>query len=137
MRLRFWGYLPDSRRHIHEKGTFQIQRIPSIVWGEPSGNLYLFIHGQGGCKEEAESFAKIAGCYGWQVLSLDLLGHGERKEEKNTFDPWHIVPELLVEILYGAKDNLTEYGMVENFAKHFGCSLTVMENGEHWFHTPE
>jgi len=74
-----------------KKEHFQIQGIPSIVWGEPSGNLYLFIHGQGGCKEEAESFAKIADCYGWQVLSLDLSGHGERKEEQNTFDPWHIV----------------------------------------------
>lgn len=23
------------------------------------------------------------------------------------------------------------------FARRFGCGVTVMENGEHWFHTPE
>ncbi len=217
-----------------KKEYFQIQGIPSVLWGEPTKNLYLFIHGQGGCKEEAEPFAEIASGYGWQVLSIDLPEHGERKEEKNTFDPWHTVPELLTvmkyakshwnlvalratsigawfsmlsfanenlkrclfvspildmkqliqnmmlwagvsedqlrleqtiptsfgqtlsleylsyvkehpitkwifptEILYGDKDNLTERNIVENFTKHFGCLLTVIENGEHWFHTPE
>lgn len=217
-----------------KKEYFQIQGIPSVLWGKPSKNLYLFIHGLGGCKGEAETFAKIAGCYGWQVLSIDLPEHGERKEEKSTFDPWHVVPELLTvmeyakahwdwislratsigawfsmlsfanenlkrclfvspvldmhqliqnmmlwagvsedqlqleqtiptsfgqtlsweylsyvkkhpitkwsfptEILYADKDNLTEYSVVENFTRHFGCRLTVMENGEHWFHTPE
>lgn len=217
-----------------KKKYFQIQGIPSVLCGEPSKNLYLFIHGQGGCKEEAEPFAKIAGCYGWQVLGIDLPEHGERKEEKNAFDPWHVVPELLTvikyakshwdlialransigawfsmlsfanenlerclfvspiidmqqliknmmnragvledqlrleqtiptafgqtlsweylsyvkkhpitkwsfptEILYGDKDNLTEHNIVKSFTSHFRCRLTVMENGEHWFHTPE
>lgn len=216
------------------KKHIQIQGIPSIIWGEPSNNSYLFIHGQGGCKEEAESFAEIAGNIGWQVLSFDLPEHGERKEEKNKFDPWHTVPELstviefaknhwsrigiransigawfsmlsfaneklsrclfvspildmqqlilnmmlaegasedrlLLEqiiptasgriisweylsyvrnhpiskwnhptfILYGSKDEFTEYHIVENFVQRFGCHLTVMEDGEHWFHTPE
>jgi len=217
-----------------KKEHYKIHGIPSILWGEPSGDLYLFIHGQGGCKEEAGAFAEIAGLYGWQVLSIDLPEHGERKEEKNSFDPWHAVPELSevmnharsrwdhialransigawfsmlsfayealekclfvspildmqqliqnmmywagvsedrlrleqtiptsfgqtlsweylsyvkehpitnwdppTEILYGDQDNLTEHKIVESFTKHFGCSLTVMENGEHWFHTPE
>lgn len=217
-----------------QKECFQIQGIPSILWGEPTKNLYLFVHGKEGCKEEAESFAEIAGRYDWQVLSIDLPEHGERKEEKNTFDPWHAVPELSAvmkyakshwncialransigawfsmlsfaderlakchfvspmldmhrliqnmmlwagvsedqlrleeaiptsfgetlsweylsyvkkhpiaewnfptEILYGGKDSLTERYVVENFTKQFGCRLTVMENGEHWFHTPE
>jgi alpha-beta hydrolase superfamily lysophospholipase len=217
-----------------KKEHFQIKGIPSVLWGEPSRKLYLYIHGQGGCKEEAEHFAEIVGCRGWQVLSIDLPEHGERKDEKNSFDPWHAVPELSTvmehaklhwncialmansigawfsmlsyanetlekclfvspildmhqliqnmmvwagvmedrlqlektiptsfgqtlsweylcyvkahpitkwsfptEILYGGKDNLTERGVVENFTGRFGCRLTVMENGEHWFHTPE
>ncbi len=217
-----------------KKEYFQIQGIPTVLLGEPSKNVYLFIHGQGGCKEEAEAFAEIAGCYCCQVLSIDLPEHGERKEEKDKFTPWHVVPELMMvmeyakshwdsialratsigawfsmlsfanenlksclfvspildmhqliqnmmlwagvsedqlqleqtiptsfgqtlsweylsyvkkhpitkwsfptEILYGDKDNLTEHKVVENFTRHFGCRLTIMENGEHWFHTPE
>lgn len=40
-------------------------------------------------------------------------------------------------ILYPGKDNLTERIVVDNFVCRFGCGLTVMEEGEHWFHTPE
>jgi len=40
-------------------------------------------------------------------------------------------------IIYAGQDSLTDRGTVNAFAGHFGCSLTVMENGEHWFHTPE
>ena len=40
------------------------------------------------------------------------------------------------QILYGAGDHLVERETVESFARRFGCGLTVMEDGEHWFHTP-
>lgn len=40
-------------------------------------------------------------------------------------------------ILYGAKDTLCERDEVASFAKRFGCDLTVMAEGEHYFHTPE
>lgn len=40
-------------------------------------------------------------------------------------------------ILYPGRDNLTTRTTVDEFAHHFGCDLTVMEDGEHWFHTPE
>ena len=40
-------------------------------------------------------------------------------------------------ILYGGGDNLTSLATVRGFAKQHGASLTVMENGEHWFHTQE
>ena len=40
-------------------------------------------------------------------------------------------------ILYGEKDNLTSYETIAEFADRIGATLTVMENGEHWFHTPE
>ncbi|PWJ52122.1 alpha/beta hydrolase [Faecalicatena contorta] len=212
---------------------FKIGNIPAILFGEPSDNLYLFLHGQGGNKEEASAIAEIACPAGWQVLGIDLPGHGERTDSDN-FVPWTVVPELrwvfdnmkfkykhialransigawfgmlaftdkpLVQalfvspildmelliqnmmqwagvtkerlqrdkiiptdfgqtlswkyltwvqehpitnwrhptkILYAGQDNLTERHVVDTFISHFGGELTVMENGEHWFHTPE
>ena len=41
------------------------------------------------------------------------------------------------EILYGGKDDLTSLETVSEFAKNYNAKLTVMENGEHWFHTEE
>ena len=38
-------------------------------------------------------------------------------------------------ILYGGKDNLTAWETISDFAEETGASLTVMEDGEHWFHT--
>ena len=38
-------------------------------------------------------------------------------------------------ILYGGKDNLTPRATVAAFADKIGATLTVMEDGEHWFHT--
>ena len=40
-------------------------------------------------------------------------------------------------ILYAGQDHLTGRETVDAFVRRFGCGLTVMENGEHWFHTPE
>ncbi len=40
-------------------------------------------------------------------------------------------------ILYGSRDNLTSYETVAAFAESHNAELTVMENGEHWFHTDE
>ena len=40
-------------------------------------------------------------------------------------------------ILYGGKDHLAAYETVEAFARAHNASLTVMPDGEHWFHTPE
>lgn len=40
-------------------------------------------------------------------------------------------------ILYGENDNLTSYETMAQFAEQNKATLTVMENGEHWFHTEE
>ena len=40
-------------------------------------------------------------------------------------------------ILYGGHDNLISYETVAAFSDDHGAKLTVMENGEHWFHTDE
>ena len=48
-----------------------------------------------------------------------------------------IVWNIPNEILYGEKDNLTSRETVDKFIKKHNAHLTVMENGEHWFHTEE
>ena len=40
-------------------------------------------------------------------------------------------------ILYGSQDNLTSFETISEFAEQTGATLTVMDNGEHWFHTEE
>ena len=40
-------------------------------------------------------------------------------------------------ILYGSNDNLTDLETMRDFAQKVGASLTVMQGGEHWFHTDE
>lgn len=213
---------------------FTINGIPAVLCGAPSGKAYLFVHGKCGYKEEAAAFAEVACPAGYQVLAVDLPGHGERKAMQNAFNPWTVVPELqsvltymkprwdgislransigayfsmqafsdadvrralfvspIVDmekcirdmmtwanvseaklrekgeiptafgetlswkylcwvrahpiahwhaptaILYAGRDNLTAREAVEAFSSAHHTSLTIMESGEHWFHTPE
>ena len=37
--------------------------------------------------------------------------------------------------LYGANDHLTSREVIDAFAEQTGTALTIMNNGEHWFHT--
>lgn len=217
-----------------ENHHISINEVPAILWGQQSNRLFLYIHGKGGNKEEAAAFSEIACQRGFQVLSIDLPEHGQRKSEIDTFNPWHAVPELKMimeyakehwqnislfansigawfsmlgfsnepleqclflspvvdmkylvskmmkwanvsetqlqneqiiptnfgetlswnywkyilenpivkwnfptQILYGEFDNLIDRDTIESFSHKFNCNLTVMENGEHWFHTSE
>lgn len=213
---------------------FMVHHIPVVLHGDSSEKLFLYIHGKMGCKEEAAHLAEIVCSAGYQVLSIDLPGHGERTSEMERFVPWEVVPELQAvyantqkrwkkislyansigayfsllalrdaklekslfvspildmeklirdmmcwagvtqkqlkeageiptafgetlswsyltyaaehritewdsptAILYAGHDHLTARETVDDFAKRFGCTVTVMENGEHWFHTEE
>lgn len=49
----------------------------------------------------------------------------------------HIVWNTKTDILYAGNDNLTSYETISKFAKETNSSLTIMEDGEHWFHTKE
>lgn len=46
---------------------------------------------------------------------------------------WHIPTK----ILFGEKDNLIDGSVIEIFSQNFGCELTVVKDGEHWFHTKQ
>ena len=45
--------------------------------------------------------------------------------------------ETPTHILYGSGDGLVPLESIREFAQIHNASLTVMENGEHWFHTDE
>lgn len=40
-------------------------------------------------------------------------------------------------VLYGSRDDLTSLETISAFTKSHNAELTVMETGEHWFHTDE
>lgn len=40
------------------------------------------------------------------------------------------------QVLYGDQDNLTSRTAIERFRQQSGAHLTIVEDGEHWFHTP-
>lgn len=111
-----------------KKKFITIDRIPTILYGDPSTMVYLFVHGKGGNKEEAESFAEIVCERGYQVLSMDLPGYGERKDEIENFVPWKVVSELQKVIRY-IKQN---WVLVSLHATSFGayCSLLAFQNEE-------
>ena len=44
---------------------------------------------------------------------------------------------VTTDILYGSRDNLTSYDTISAFSEKHSANLTIMENGEHWFHTEE
>ncbi len=73
-----------------------IDNIPTIIWGEPSDKLYIFVHGKMSCKEHAKSFAEIAQSKGFQSLSFDLPEHGERKDSSYRCDIWNGKKDLTV-----------------------------------------
>lgn len=214
-----------------KKQTMKIAGIPAVLYGERSRRVYLYVHGKNGCKEEAERFANTACVAGWQVLAIDLPGHGARRNSPEKLLPWVAVPEiqavyarmqpvwpqirlygvsigawlamqalqaekpektLLVspvvdmqalitgmmqaagvteaqlqqaveiptemgetlswpylcwvrehplqwhpptQVLYGDRDALTSRAVIERFRQQSGAHLTILQGGEHWFHT--
>ncbi|MDD5953669.1 MAG: alpha/beta hydrolase, partial [Firmicutes bacterium] len=62
-----------------------VQEIPAVLYGDSSEKLFLYIHGKMGCKEKASLFAEIVCPKGYQALSVDLPGHGERTGEMERF----------------------------------------------------
>lgn len=48
-----------------------------------------------------------------------------------------IIWSVPTEILYAGNDHLTSRQTIEKFAMEHNANLTIMANGEHWFHTEE
>lgn len=93
----------------------EIENIPVILWGEPSDNIYIFVHGKISNKESAHGFAEIAVKRGYQVLSFDLPEHGERKHKNYRCNVWNGVHDLEIIGAY-VQENWTDINL-------FACSL--------------
>ena len=76
-------------------------------------------------EEELKSKGVIRTGFG-EDLSWDYLCYVRSHPVK-----WNVPTQ----ILYGENDNLTSYETVRAFAERHNAALTVMEGGEHWFHT--
>ena len=76
-------------------------------------------------EDELQSKKEIPTAFG-ETLSWEYLCYVRKHPIK-----WSI-PTC---ILYGGKDHLTFRETISEFAEKQGADLTVMEDGEHWFHT--
>ena len=65
-----------------------------------------------------------------EKLIMDMMMWANVTEEE-----LRIKKEISTE--FGEKDNLTSIETISEFAERIGASLTVMKDGEHWFHTEE
>ncbi|NLN56227.1 MAG: alpha/beta hydrolase [Clostridiales bacterium] len=116
---------------------------------------YFALHSLGNKHIEKAFF--ISPIVNMEKLIADMLVWANTTEEeleikKEIFTPfgetlsWHylswvrnnpIVWNIPTEILYGSRDNLQSIETINNFADRYGANVSVMENGEHWFHTDE
>ena len=78
-------------------------------------------------EDELKSKKEVETEFG-ETLSWEYLSH-----VKNHPIRWNIPTS----ILYGEKDNLTSKETITKFAEQTSADLTIMGNGEHWFHTDE
>lgn len=78
------------------------------------------------------------------VTEADLEREGEIPTEFGEILSWEYLCyvrnhpirwNIPTRILYGGTDSLTSRETITQFANQVGASLTVMEDGEHWFHT--
>lgn len=81
---------------------FNLEKTPAVLYGEASDKLFIYVHGQGGNKEEGERFSFIARKFGYQTLAVDLPEHGGRTDEAK-FEPWFVTDELGKVIEYAKK----------------------------------
>lgn len=77
-----------------KKEKLTIENIPSILWGEKSDSIYIYVHGKMSSKNEAQGFAEKAIPKGYQVLSFDLPEHGERVNESYPCMAWNGIHDL-------------------------------------------
>lgn len=91
-------------------------------------NLILDMMRKAKITEEELSLKKVINTPFGEPLSWKYLSY-----IRNNPITWNIPSS----ILYGGKDSLTSLEAIREFADKINADLTVMENGEHWFHTEE
>ena len=79
-----------------------IGRIPALLWGEPSEQGIVAVHGSQSHKGDRviEILAQKAAERGYQVLSFDLPEHGDRKNLPELCKPELCIPDLQAALAY-------------------------------------
>ena len=106
-------------------------------------NLVIYVHGKGGSAEETEHYKALSPKS--EVIGFDYKSQApweSREEFSQFFAGCHkrrnpIKWSVPTHILYSENDNLTSIEVISAFAKSCNADLTVMKNGEHWFHMDE
>lgn len=76
-------------------------------------------------EEELQMRGSIETAFG-ETLSWEYLSYVRERQVR-----W----QVKTDILYGSADHLTSIDTITEFAKRNEADLTVMDGGEHWFHT--
>lgn len=73
----------------------QLAGTSAVVWGAASRRVLLVVHGAQGDKRDplVSEVAEVATAHGYQVVSVDLPGHGDRTDAERLV-PWAYAPEL-------------------------------------------
>ena len=79
-------------------------------------------------KKELEEKQEIKTDFG-QTLYWDYYEY----VKNNPINNWN----KKTHILYGNKDNLQDENIIKEFCNKFNCELSILENGEHFFHTEQ
>lgn len=97
--------------------SFNIGKIPTMVWGDTSEKVLVAVHGNLSHKADTviELLADVAVSKGYQVLSFDLPEHGERKGDNPPCKVQFCVDDL-TEIMGYAKQHWNEFSL-------FACSM--------------
>lgn len=99
----------------------KINNIPALIWGEPSHQVYIHVHGKMSRKEYAKDFAMIAEAKGYQTLSFDLPEHGERDNPDYRCDIWNGMYDLSLIADYA----FTHWQNVSLFACSLGAYFSL------------
>lgn len=107
----------------------KINNIPSIIWGENKGKVFIAIHGNMSSKEDEiiKIFADNIVNKNYSLISFDLPEHGDRKEDKEYLCKVQNCVKDLKTIMDYAKEN---YNQINIFACSMGVyfSLLVYQN---------
>ena len=92
------------------------------------GLILTMMSWAGVTEDELQTQGEIATSFG-QTLSWKYLCWVRENPVHNWTCP--------IRILYGSQDSMTSRQAIDRFVRQHDAKLTVMEDGEHWFHTPE
>lgn len=112
--------------------AFAGEELHKALFVSPIVNMERLIadmmHWAGVTEQELHEKGEIATNFG-QTLSWRYLTW----EREHPVQNWRCPTA----ILYAGQDNMTARKTVEQFVAAHNAKLTIMGNGEHWFHTPE